>query len=143
MGLTTNSHGLVIIGRDTPSPVRQGPRVNTEWESRIAVHSWDWLLRTAQTFSADPFGVSRVATDVQHDLDEDRFGVSTANLPAILHSIPSHSAEMAEMRPEDVDAFFSLQDDEGDEEEIADEGDRGNEGADVAEPHADAEAVQQ
>lgn len=125
VGLTTNSHGLVIIGRDTPSPVRQGSRVNTEWESRIAVHSWDWLLRTAQTFSADPFRVSRVATDVQRHLDEDRFGTEAARLPETLDSSPSSSAGLAAMRPEDVDAFFSLLNEEEDEGENEGEDDRG------------------
>ncbi len=47
-GLTDKAPGLVIIGRGEPSLERVPSRAQSDEESRIAVHSWDWLLRNAQ-----------------------------------------------------------------------------------------------
>lgn len=44
-GITNRSPGLVIIGRDDPVADPQPARLNSGYQSRIDVHSWDWLLR--------------------------------------------------------------------------------------------------
>jgi hypothetical protein len=50
-GLTTHAPGLVVIGRDDPAAERQASRARSDEGARIAVHSWDWLLRAAQNLS--------------------------------------------------------------------------------------------
>ena len=60
-GLTVNSPGLVIIGRDSPNPARQPARANLAEREGIAVHSWDWLLRHARSLAVSPFHVSAFA----------------------------------------------------------------------------------
>lgn len=51
-GLTNRAPGLVIIGRDDPSAERVASRALSDENSRIAVHSWDWLLRVARNAGA-------------------------------------------------------------------------------------------
>lgn len=53
VGLRPQDPGLVIIGRDSPRAERDPARLTLRAESRIDVHSWDWLLRSAQNLSAD------------------------------------------------------------------------------------------
>jgi len=44
-GITNRSPGLIVIGRDDPSPERRASRSQSAEEGRIEIHSWDWLLR--------------------------------------------------------------------------------------------------
>jgi hypothetical protein len=60
-GLTNRAPGLVIIGRDTPSPHRQASRAQSEEDARIAIHSWDWLLRNARARAQNPLSPSEFA----------------------------------------------------------------------------------
>ncbi|GLK17323.1 hypothetical protein GCM10017602_18050 [Herbiconiux flava] len=60
-GLTNRAPGLVIIGRDSPSSQRQAARAQSEEDARIAVHSWDWLLRNAQARIQNPLAPSQFA----------------------------------------------------------------------------------
>lgn len=60
-GLTNNSPGLVIIGRDSPTEERQASRAQSEENAGIAIHSWDWLLRHAQSLAAGSPNVSEFA----------------------------------------------------------------------------------
>ncbi|WP_104090820.1 Shedu anti-phage system protein SduA domain-containing protein [Cryobacterium sp. N19] len=60
-GLTNRAPGLVIIGRDTPSPIRQAARAQSEEDARIAIHSWDWLLRNARARAQNPLTPSDFA----------------------------------------------------------------------------------
>ena len=58
-GLTNQAPGLVIIGRDDPSAERNASRAQSAEEPRIAIHSWDWLLRHARNLSANVVRVSK------------------------------------------------------------------------------------
>lgn len=60
-GLTNRAPGLVIIGRDTPSSQRQAARAQSEEDARIAIHSWDWLLRNARARAQNPLTPSDFA----------------------------------------------------------------------------------
>lgn len=53
VGLRPEDPGLVIIGRDDPQEHRNAARMTLRAESRIDVHSWDWLLRSARNLNAD------------------------------------------------------------------------------------------
>jgi hypothetical protein len=53
IGLRPDDPGLIIIGRADPHADRNPARMTLRAESRIDVHSWDWLLRSAQNLSAD------------------------------------------------------------------------------------------
>lgn len=53
IGLRPDDPGLVIIGRADPQADRNPARMTLRAESRIDVHSWDWLLRCAQNLNAD------------------------------------------------------------------------------------------
>ena len=85
VGLTSRSHGVVVTGRDEPLPTRARSRVRTEWENRIAVHSWDWLLRSARNFGVNNLQVSDVAVDVERDLNSDLLS-DTGSSPEILET---------------------------------------------------------
>lgn len=60
-GLTNRVPGLVVIGRDNPSAERQASRAQSAEDSRIDVHSWDWILRTSQRLAGDGISVSEIA----------------------------------------------------------------------------------
>lgn len=60
-GLTNNSPGLVIIGRDSPTDQRQASRAQSEENAGIAIHSWDWLLRHARSLATGSPNVSEFA----------------------------------------------------------------------------------
>lgn len=66
-GLTNRAPGLVIIGRDEPSGTRRSSRARTEEQARIAVHSWDWLLRSAQNLNSNALHVSDFAVENTRD----------------------------------------------------------------------------
>lgn len=57
-GLTNRAPGLVLIGRADPQTQREPARARSEEESRIAIHSWDWLLRQARRTSVDSLHAS-------------------------------------------------------------------------------------
>jgi hypothetical protein len=57
-GLTNRAPGLVLIGRADPKTQREPARGRSEEESRIAIHSWDWLLRQARRTSVDSLHAS-------------------------------------------------------------------------------------
>lgn len=53
IGLRPQDPGLVIIGRDEPTAELDPARMTLRAESRIDVHSWDWLLRSARNLTTD------------------------------------------------------------------------------------------
>lgn len=120
VGLTTRSHGVVIIGRDDPSPTHANSRVRTEWENRIAVHSWDWLLRSAKNFSQNNLQVTDIAVDVERDLNADALGTSGSS-PDILEAMRP-TAMILTLDEDDSDPFGldALVDESADELEIPD-----------------------
>ncbi|MGC4174700.1 Shedu anti-phage system protein SduA domain-containing protein [Demequina sp.] len=67
-GITNSVPGLVIIGRDDPSPDRQAARSRVAEQQNIQIHSWDWVLRQAKRLAADG---RQVATSPIYDRDED------------------------------------------------------------------------
>lgn len=62
-GLTSKAPGLVIIGRDDPVAERQASRAQSEEDARIAVHSWDWLLRGARNAAGHALGTTKFARE--------------------------------------------------------------------------------
>lgn len=62
-GLTNRAPGLVVIGRRDPAPTRQSSRARVGEQARIEVHSWDWILRSAQNLAANALRVSDFAVD--------------------------------------------------------------------------------
>ncbi|HXH78692.1 Shedu anti-phage system protein SduA domain-containing protein [Nocardioides sp.] len=60
-GLTNRAPSLVIIGRDEPTMERQPSRSRSGEGERIAIHSWDWVLRSARNLSATAIGFSELA----------------------------------------------------------------------------------
>ena len=78
LGLTTHAPGLVIIGRDDPAAERQASRARSDEAGRIAVHSWDWLLRAARNSSEHALYKTEFAVD---NLNE-RMGRPVVSLPA-------------------------------------------------------------
>ncbi|MBD8467067.1 DUF4263 domain-containing protein [Plantibacter sp. CFBP 8798] len=77
-GLTSRAPGLVIIGRDDPVAERQASRARSEESARIAVHSWDWLLRGARNLTGNTLYKTRFAAD---NLNE-QVGRQVVSLPA-------------------------------------------------------------
>lgn len=51
-GITNRASGLVIIGRTEPVLPRDPEREALAVESRIVIHSWDWLLEQARSMQA-------------------------------------------------------------------------------------------
>ncbi len=96
-GLTTRAPGLVIIGRDDPSAERQASRARTEEQARIAVHSWDWLLRGARNLSDHALYKTKFAVD---NLNE-QAGQQVVALPV------SRASTFDELFAEDEDAEFN------------------------------------
>lgn len=76
-GLTSRAPGLVIIGRDDPHAERQASRARSDEGARIAVHSWDWLLRGARNLTQSPFYKTKFAVDNLND----QVGYQVASLP--------------------------------------------------------------
>lgn len=62
-GLTNQAPGLVIIGRDDPRAERDASRAQSDEGPRIAIHSWDWLLRHARNLSDNAVRVSEFARE--------------------------------------------------------------------------------
>lgn len=68
-GLTNRVPGLLIIGRGDPSGRRiSGPSRSAE-SARIAVHSWDWLLRNCVKLSRNHFWLSEFAQQNLTDME--------------------------------------------------------------------------
>lgn len=120
VGLTTRSHGVVIIGRDDPSPTHANSRVRTEWENRIAVHSWDWLLRSAKNFSQNNLQVTDIAVDVERDLNADALGTSGSSLDILEAMRPTAMTITLDEDDSDSFGFDALFDESSDELEIPD-----------------------
>ena len=76
-GLTSRAPGLVIIGRDDPNAERQASRAQSEEAARIAVHSWDWLLRGARNVAGYALAKTKFAVD---NLNE-QVGMQVASIP--------------------------------------------------------------
>lgn len=68
-GLTNRVPGLVVIGRDAPSASRRPSRAQSVEDSAITIHSWDWLLRSAQQMARHPLQPSELASQVGLKLD--------------------------------------------------------------------------
>jgi hypothetical protein len=96
-GLTTRAPGLVIIGRDDPAAERQASRARSEEAARIAVHSWDWLLRGARNLSGHALYKTRFAAD---NLNE-QVGTQVVSLPT------SSASTIDELLAEDEDEEFN------------------------------------
>ncbi|MCB0910005.1 MAG: DUF4263 domain-containing protein [Propionibacteriaceae bacterium] len=62
-GITNKSPGLVIIGRGDPSFEQDHARDSVDHESRIGIHSWDWLLRHAEAMRDRAIHVSDFALE--------------------------------------------------------------------------------
>lgn len=62
-GLTNQAPGLVIIGRDDPRAERVSSRAQSAEGPRIAIHSWDWLLRHASNLLDNGVHVSEFARE--------------------------------------------------------------------------------
>lgn len=77
-GLTTHAAGLVIIGRDDPSAERQASRARSEENGRIAVHSWDWLLRGARNLNGHALYKTSFAVENLND----QVGYQVVSLPS-------------------------------------------------------------
>jgi hypothetical protein len=60
-GITNRAPGLVIIGRDEPTMQRQASRARLQEGAQIAIHSWDWVLRSARNLSATAIDFSELA----------------------------------------------------------------------------------
>jgi len=76
-GLTSRAPGLVIIGRDDPNAERQASRAQSEEAARIAVHSWDWLLRGARNVAGHALAKTKFAVDNLND----QVGKQVASMP--------------------------------------------------------------
>lgn len=96
-GLTTRAPGLVIIGRDDPAAERQASRARSEEAARIAVHSWDWLLRGARNLSGHALYKTKFAVD---NLNE-QVGKQVVSLPV------SSASTFDELFAEDEDEEFN------------------------------------
>lgn len=62
-GLTNRAPGLVVLGRSQPTAQRQASRARSGEGNQISIHSWDWLLRSAHSLSANPIGFSHLARE--------------------------------------------------------------------------------
>jgi hypothetical protein len=68
-GLTNRTPGLVIIGRDEPTMQRQASRARSQEGEQIAIHSWDWVLRSAHNLSVMAVDFSDLARrNAEHGL---------------------------------------------------------------------------
>ncbi|WP_300645789.1 hypothetical protein [Nocardioides sp.] len=79
-GLTNKAPGLVIIGRDDPKAERDASRAQWEEGQRIAIHSWDWLLRHARNLSDSAVHVSGFARENAASL-VDGGGIDANSMP--------------------------------------------------------------
>lgn len=105
-GLTSRAPGLVIIGRDDPSAERQASRAQSEEAARIAVHSWDWLLRGARNVAGYALAKTKFAVD---NLNE-QVGTQVASMPVSTAS--SFEELIAEQDDEEFNRLPWVTDDE-------------------------------
>ncbi len=96
-GLTSRAPGLVVIGRDDPTAERQASRAQSDEAARIAVHSWDWLLRGARNVSGYALAKTKFAVD---NLNE-QVGKQVASLPV------STASTFEELLAEEDDEEFN------------------------------------
>lgn len=95
-GLTNRAPGLVIIGRDEPSATRRSSRARTEEQARIAVHSWDWLLRNAQNLNSNALHVSDFAVE------------NSAEQTATRQTAAEEAPDILALIDEDIDLDWSV-----------------------------------
>ncbi|GAA5038367.1 DUF4263 domain-containing protein [Microbacterium fluvii] len=94
-GLTNRAPGLVVIGRDDPSAERVASRALSDENSRIAVHSWDWLLRATRNADGAPIH----GTDFARD-----------NLPQLTPTMPLLGSTAHPVRHDDLLEEFDRRD---------------------------------
>jgi hypothetical protein len=68
-GLTNRVPGLVVIGRGDPAGMRISATSRSADSARIAVHSWDWLLRNCLRLSKNHFWLSDFAQQNLTDME--------------------------------------------------------------------------